>query len=345
MNRKTIRVFVLTVLALSLLAPGATVVANDANDVGRTVTGDGPSLNGLDAPSERGTVPPCSPGVVAFSGSNSQMGRIFRDAIPSSCPSKAYPGIFNPGTPYFYETHTYSNSTAGAVCATVNFDPNPDLNLATDCDTNAHASAYVGSYDPNNQSANYVGDVGSSITDSFSFEIPAMSDLVLVVTNTAAEEVCNYTYEVVALDCVNPMADLAVQKSGALSGSQVTFTLDVTNNGPDAASSVVVTDTLPPEVSYVSNTCGASNLPPFTWNVGVLANGVMASCDILADVVGGPVITNTASVSSSATDTTPGNDSSVAAITVLSQIPTLGTMSLVLLIGLLAGYGLIVLRR
>jgi hypothetical protein len=123
--------------------------------------------------------------------SPTQDGRIFRDGIPSACPSKVYPGIFNVGTTYNYETFTLYNNAAMAVCATINFDPNTG---ASPCATNAHMSAYIGSYDPANQAANYVGDVGSSVTQSFAFDVPAGSAVVLVVTNTANQATCDFGF-------------------------------------------------------------------------------------------------------------------------------------------------------
>ncbi len=125
----------------------------------------------------------------SFTGTHTQSGRIFRDAIPSSCPSKAYPGIFNAGTTYNYETFTYTNSTGAPICQQFDFDPNVG---GTPCATNAHASAYLGSYDPTNQAANFLGDVGSSVTQPFSVEIPANATVVLVVTNTAAAAICDF---------------------------------------------------------------------------------------------------------------------------------------------------------
>ncbi|MFH1176036.1 MAG: hypothetical protein V1750_01420 [Acidobacteriota bacterium] len=146
-------------------------------------------------------VPNCPPaGFVsaAFSGTNTQSGRIFRDSIQSTCPSKVYPGIFNVGTIYNYETFTYNNTSGTTACVTVNFDPNVGT---PPCSTNAHASAYLGSYDPNNQAANFVGDVGSSLTQPFSFDVPGGQSMVLVVTNTASQAVCGFAFQVVNLPC------------------------------------------------------------------------------------------------------------------------------------------------
>jgi hypothetical protein len=133
-----------------------------------------------------------------FSANNTQMGRIFRDAIPSGCGGKAYPGIFNPGTPYYYDTYTYQAQGTGTVCVKVNFDPTGG---ATPCGTNAHASAYLGSYNPASQSTNFLGDVGSSIKDSFQFPVAAGAAFLVVVTNTSSQQVCNYSFTIENATC------------------------------------------------------------------------------------------------------------------------------------------------
>lgn len=182
------------VACFGLLLAAAAVA--QPNDVGLQVEGAGPTVIGSAVP--EGVTCPAGPEAHSFSGATTQSGRIFRDAIPSVCPTKVYPGIFNVGTIYNYEAFTYPNTSGAAACVTVNFDVDSG---ATPCGTNAHASAYIGSYDPNNQAANFVGDVGSSVTQPFSFEVPANSDLVLVVTNTSAQAVCDFSFEVVNLPC------------------------------------------------------------------------------------------------------------------------------------------------
>jgi len=131
----------------------------------------------------------------AFTGGTTQMGRIFRDGIPSACPSKAYPGVFNPATTYNVETHSFPNAGA-TTCVEIAFDPNAG---ATPCGTNAHASAYLNAYDPGNQAANFIGDVGSSVTQSFFVEVPAGETLIVVVSNTAAQAICDYAFDVIGL--------------------------------------------------------------------------------------------------------------------------------------------------
>jgi hypothetical protein len=120
-----------------------------------------------------------------------QLGRLFRDGTASTCPTKAYPGLFNAATSFAYSTFSYTNQSASPTCLTVNFDPNTG---GTPCGTNAHASAYLGSYDPTNQGPGFLGDVGSSVTQPFSFSVPGGAQFVIVVTNTAAAATCDFGF-------------------------------------------------------------------------------------------------------------------------------------------------------
>jgi len=57
-------------------------------------------------------------------------------------------------------------------------------------------------------------------------------------------------------------------------GGQLVYTLQYRNNGPYEAANVIVTDTLPPEVSFVDATPDQSSGPnPLVWNLGTLAVG------------------------------------------------------------------------
>lgn len=168
----------------------------------------------------------CESGILEFSGSNTQSGRVFRDGVQSSCPSKTYPGIFNAGATFNYETFVYENTEASSKCITVDFDPNVG---DTPCGTNAHASAYLGSYDPNDQATNFVGDVGSSVTQSFSFEVPATTELLVVVSNTSSAAICNFAFTVNGLPCVecgNGFAELDEECDDA--GNSATCNADCT---------------------------------------------------------------------------------------------------------------------
>jgi len=159
----------------------------------------------------------------------------------------------------------------------------------------------------------------------------------------------SWTVEVTACTCVQPDADLEVTKSGAAAGDQITWTITVTNNGPDDATGVVVTDPLDPCTSFVSDDCGGVDVPPWTWNVGALANGASATCNVLVDASACPVgtVSNTATAAGNENDPTPANNSATTAVGVGSvlEIPTLGRAGLLLLLLAITLGALLILRR
>jgi uncharacterized repeat protein (TIGR01451 family) len=114
-----------------------------------------------------------------------------------------------------------------------------------------------------------------------------------------------------------PQADLAIVKTvntGSPNvGSNVTFTLVVTNNGPSAAANVQVNDLLPAGYAYVSSvpSIGTYNGVSGVWSaIGTLANGATAQLTITATVnAAGPYV-NTATVSSTTNDPNPSNNTS-----------------------------------
>lgn len=78
-------------------------------------------------------------------------------------------------------------------------------------------------------------------------------------------------------------ADLAITKIAPAtveSGDQLEFAITVTNNGPDTATNVDVTDVLPAGVTYVSATPSqgsCSGATTVTCNLGTLLNGGSAT--------------------------------------------------------------------
>jgi uncharacterized repeat protein (TIGR01451 family) len=121
-------------------------------------------------------------------------------------------------------------------------------------------------------------------------------------------------------------ADLAITKDDdadpPAAGADLTYTLTVSNLGPSGATNVVVTDPLPAGVTYVSDTCGGSNVPPWTWNLGSLAAGSDVSCDVVVSIDPSPPasVSNTASVTADETDPVPGNNSDTETTT-LDDVP------------------------
>jgi len=87
-------------------------------------------------------------------------------------------------------------------------------------------------------------------------------------------------------------ADLAIDKvlNGSLvAGSQATYTLTVTNNGPSEATDLTVVDTLPGTLTFVSATgtdwtCSESGGTVTCTNPGPLANGATSEITLVVDV-------------------------------------------------------------
>ena len=133
-----------------------------------------------------------------------------------------------------------------------------------------------------------------------------------------------------SLKVIAGKADLSTSKTDSpdpvAHGANLTYTLNVTNGGPDPASDVQVVDTLPAGVSFVSatnnanwscaNASGTVTCAP-TGNAN-LATGAAAPITITVTAPGGTgttTISNSASVSSP-NDTTTGNNSASATTTV-----------------------------
>jgi uncharacterized repeat protein (TIGR01451 family) len=125
--------------------------------------------------------------------------------------------------------------------------------------------------------------------------------------------------------CVpSPTADVSVTKSGLPAGilnlQNITYTLVVHNSGPDAASSVVLTDPLPAEVDFVGATTTQGSFVEsggfVTFNLGSLLAGASATCTITVTANTAGTVINTASVEASEVDTNLGNNSATAVNTV-----------------------------
>jgi uncharacterized repeat protein (TIGR01451 family) len=110
-------------------------------------------------------------------------------------------------------------------------------------------------------------------------------------------------------------------------GDDFTYTLMVTNHGPDYATGVAVTDPLPPYVNFISASASVG-IPTVTdgtlrWNIGDLASEDSATLDIvvtlnLVGVTTGGSFTNTATVIGNEQDPEPDNNSASETTTILT---------------------------
>jgi len=130
-----------------------------------------------------------------------------------------------------------------------------------------------------------------------------------------------------AITSLLPSADLAVTKTGPASvpsGAGVVYTVTVTNNGPAAATGVVLTDTLPPEVTLVGampaqGSC--SGTTAITCTLGMIAPGASVPVTITTRALpsANGTFTNVATVAGTTPDPNPVNDT---AMTDTTAIPT-----------------------
>jgi uncharacterized repeat protein (TIGR01451 family) len=129
-------------------------------------------------------------------------------------------------------------------------------------------------------------------------------------------------------------ADVGITKSGpavaTAGGPNFTYTIMVSNGGPDTASDVTWVDSLPSGVNFVSfqqdtGPTFSCDTPPQTVNtiscsIAVLGNGQSAQFTITANaastVSNGTVLSNTATVSSASSDPNTNNNSSTVSTTV-----------------------------
>ena len=121
-------------------------------------------------------------------------------------------------------------------------------------------------------------------------------------------------------------ADMAVTKAVdneiPNEGDTVIFTVTATNNGLAGADNVVVTDTLPPGLTWVSTvpSAGSCSVPSgVTCELGSLASGASATVTITATVNAGlgdsAVLTNSATVNADQNDPDSTNDTATASVT------------------------------
>jgi uncharacterized repeat protein (TIGR01451 family) len=117
---------------------------------------------------------------------------------------------------------------------------------------------------------------------------------------------------------VGAQADLSIVKTGPSgrqpTGRNMTYSITVSNEGPDTGAGVIVTDTLPSSVTYVSATPSQGSCTQdsgiVTCDLGALGSVGSATIDIVVRPTQAGLITNIATVTSTTGDPVGGNNTS-----------------------------------
>jgi len=135
-------------------------------------------------------------------------------------------------------------------------------------------------------------------------------------------------------DLTRLTADLAISKTVApvpvTAGSNLTYTIRITNNGLDAAENVTVTDILPGATTFISSdatgggvSSGAENNRAVTFSS--LAPGASGAITLVVQVkcsvANGEIVSNTATISSATFDPEQSNNTATTATTVSNPPP------------------------
>ncbi|MDI6051140.1 Ig-like domain-containing protein, partial [Flavobacterium sp. XS2P24] len=131
-------------------------------------------------------------------------------------------------------------------------------------------------------------------------------------------------------DCQNNFgiagSDLVVTKTVDIAspfiGTNVTFTINASNNGPSNATNVIVSDLLPSGYTFVSSTpsVGTYTSGAGVWTIGNLANGASQTLTVTATVKATGVYANTATITATETDPEPENNTSTRTINPLPVV-------------------------
>jgi uncharacterized repeat protein (TIGR01451 family) len=173
-----------------------------------------------------------------------------------------------------------------------------------------------------------LGDLPKNVVSNLTLTVTApasgtLTNMATVGSPTGDPNATNNTTPPV-LTSVTPLADLVIAKVGSatvFAASNLSYTISVTNLGPSSASGVVVTDTLPNTVSFVSASGnGTNNSGVVTWNLGTLANGAASNLTLTVTAPASGSLTNIASVGSPTGDTNILNNTTPPVITAVTPL-------------------------
>ena len=131
-----------------------------------------------------------------------------------------------------------------------------------------------------------------------------------------------------ASTCVQALVDVAVSKTGSpatqeLGQGNITWTIVVTNNGPDTDTNVTVSDPMPAGNTYVSSsttqgTCTGGAI--LTCDIGTMAMGAQVTITLVTTPSATGTQTNTVTVSGSRPETNTANNTATATVEITGKL-------------------------
>lgn len=172
-----------------------------------------------------------------------------------------------------------------------------------------------------------LGDMASGATATITIDVTVDSGASGNLVNTASvssdDEVVTSNNSAMAQTNVEDMIDLSITKldddndADIEPGDTIVYTLNVVNNGPSTATNVVVTDSLPNDVTFQtagSTPPDAATVSSLIYNLGTLTPGASEQI-VIAVVVDNDflgTLTNNASVTADETESNPANNTAMA---------------------------------
>ena len=180
-----------------------------------------------------------------------------------------------------------------------------------------------------------VGNLNSGSTATATIVVSVNDITITTVANTATvtsteTDSNNANNTSTTNTAVTPVADLRITKTDSvdpvIAGGTMSYTLTVTNDGPSAATNVVVTDVLPAGLTFSGATASQGTVNnasgTVTANLGNLANGASATVTINVNVspTATGTLSNTATVTGTQTDDDATNNSDTETTAINAQV-------------------------
>jgi uncharacterized repeat protein (TIGR01451 family) len=208
------------------------------------------------------------------------------------------------------------------------------VTIADTLPTNVSLVSATGGVTPVNGVLTFnVGTLASGATASVTFVVTATAAGSLInhasASGNEADPTPSDNSTAFAITVQAPLADLSLKGKTSFPnpltvGANLTFTLIAANAGPNTATAVTITDTLPTNVSRVSATGGVTPVNGvLTFNIGTLASGASASVTFVVMATAAGSLSNQATVTGNEADPTPGDNTVAFASNVAPTPPPL----------------------